>query len=45
MSGTLGALVATAQIAAQTSFGMMPAPLVGALVAVLGGAIGTLRNS
>ena len=41
MSGPLGALVATAQ----ASFGMMPAPLVGALVAALGGAIGTLRSS
>jgi len=45
MSGPLGALVATAQTASQASFGMMPAPLVGALVAALGGAIGTLRSS
>ena len=40
-----GTLVATAQTAVQASFGMMPAPLIGAMVAVLGGAIGTLRNS
>jgi hypothetical protein len=45
MSGPLGALVATAQTASQASFGLMPAPLVGALVATLGGAIGTLRSS
>jgi len=45
MSGPLGALVATAHIAAQTSFGMMPAPVVGALVAVVGGIIGTFRQS
>jgi hypothetical protein len=45
MSGTLEALVATAQTASQASFGIMPAPLVGAIVAVLGGAVGTLRNS
>jgi hypothetical protein len=45
MSSTLGALVATAQTASQASFGIMPAPLVGAIVAILGGAIGTLRNS
>ena len=45
MSGTLEALVATAQTASQASFGIMPAPLVGAIVAILGGAIGTLRNS
>lgn len=45
MSGTLGTLVATAQTAVQASFGMLPAPLIGAMVAVLGGAIGTLRNS
>src|SRR5262249_18175475 len=45
MSGTLGALVATAQTASQASFGIMPAPLIGAIVAILGGAIGTLRNS
>jgi len=44
MSSTLGALGATAQAASQTSFGMLPAPLIGALVAILGGAIGTLRN-
>ena len=44
MSGTLEALVATAQTASQASFGIMPAPLVGAIVAILGGAIGTLRN-
>ena len=45
MSGTLEALAATAQTASQASFGMMPAPLLGALVAILGGAIGALRNS
>ena len=45
MSGTLEALVATAQTASQASFGIMPTPLVGAIVAILGGAIGTLRNS
>jgi hypothetical protein len=45
MSGTLEALVATAQTASQASFGIMPAPLVGAIVAILGGAVGTLRNS
>jgi hypothetical protein len=44
MSGALEALAATAQTASQASFGIMPAPLVGAIVAVLGGAIGTLRN-
>ena len=45
MSGTLEALVATAQTASQASFGIMPAPLVGAIVAILGGTMGTLRNS
>jgi hypothetical protein len=45
MSGTLGALGVTAQTASQASFGMMPTPLVGALVAILGGAIGTLHDS
>jgi hypothetical protein len=45
MSGTLGTLAATAQTAVQASFGMTPAPLIGAMVAALGGAIGTLRNS
>ena len=45
VNGTLGALTATAHTASYASFGMMPAPLIGALVAVLGGAIGTLRNS
>jgi hypothetical protein len=45
MSGTLEALGVTAQTASQASFGMMPAPVIGALVAILGGAIGTLRNS
>ena len=45
MSGMLGTLAATAQTAVQASFGMMPAPLIGAMVAALGGAIGTLRNS
>ncbi len=45
MSDTLGALGATAQTASQASFGMMPVPVIGALVAILGGAIGTLRNS
>jgi hypothetical protein len=44
MNGTLGALGATAQAASQASFGVMPAPVIGALVAILGGAIGTLRN-
>ena len=45
ISGTLEALVVTAQTASQASFGIMPAPLVGAIVAILGGAIETLRNS
>ena len=45
MSGALEALAATAQTASQASFGMMPAPLLGALVAILGGAIGALRSS
>ena len=45
ISGTLEALVATAQTASQASFGIMPAPLVGAIVAILGGTMGTLRNS
>ena len=45
MSGILEALATTAQTASQASFGLMPAPLIGALVAILGGAIGTLRNS
>jgi hypothetical protein len=45
MSGTLETLAATAQTASQASFGIMPAPLIGALVAMLGGAIGTLRSS
>jgi hypothetical protein len=45
MGETLGALGATTQTTAQASFGLMPAPLVGALVAALGGAIGALRNS
>jgi hypothetical protein len=45
MSGSLETLAATAQTASQASFGMMPAPLIGALVAILGGAIGTLHNS
>jgi hypothetical protein len=45
ISDTLGALGATAQTASQASFGMMPAPVIGALVAILGGAIGTLRDS
>jgi hypothetical protein len=45
MSGTLGSLGATAQTASQASFGMMPAPLIGVLVAILGGAIGALRRS
>jgi hypothetical protein len=45
IGGTLEALVTTAQTASQASFGIMPAPLVGAIVAILGGAIGTLRNS
>jgi hypothetical protein len=45
MSGILEALGATAQTASQASFGMMPVPLIGALVAILGGVIGTLRNS
>ena len=44
MSSTLGALTATAHTASQASFGM-PAPLIGALIAILGGAIGTLHNS
>src|SRR5215470_9701409 len=38
MSGTLGSLGATTQTASQASFGMMPAPLIGVLVAILGGA-------
>ena len=33
MSGTLGTLAATAQTAVQASFGMTPAPLIGAMVA------------
>jgi hypothetical protein len=45
MSGTPGVLAATAHTASQAVFGMMPAPLIGALVAILGGAIGTLHNS
>jgi hypothetical protein len=45
MSGTLEALVATAHTAAQAPFGMMPTPLLGALVAMLGGVIGALRTS
>jgi hypothetical protein len=45
MRDTLGALGATAHTASQASFGMMPAPVIGALVAILGGAIGTLRDS
>jgi hypothetical protein len=45
MSGTLAALGTTTQTASQAFFGMMPVPLIGALVAILGGAIGTLRNS
>src|SRR5262245_12378421 len=45
MSGTLEALVVTAHAASHASFGIMPAPLVGAIVAVLGGVIGTLCNS
>ena len=45
MNGTLGALGATAQAASQTSFGVMSAPVIGALVAILGGAIGTLHSS
>ena len=40
---TTGALAATAHTVSQASFGMMP--LIGALVAILGGAIGTLHNS
>src|SRR5215470_15674089 len=42
MSGTLGALGATAHAASQASFGVMSAPILGALVAIIGGAIGTL---
>jgi len=45
MNGTLGAMGALAQTASHASFGMMPAPIIGALVAILGGAIGTLRSS
>jgi hypothetical protein len=45
MSGTLEALAVTAQTASQASLGMIPAPLVGPLVAMLGGMIGTLRTS
>jgi hypothetical protein len=45
MSGTLAALGTTTQTASQAFFGTMPVPLMGALVAILGGAIGTLRNS
>ena len=45
MSSTLGALAAAAHTASQASLGIMPAPLIGALVAVLGGAMGTLRRS
>jgi hypothetical protein len=42
MSEILGA---TAQTVLQASFGMMTTPLVGAMVAALGGAIGTLRSA
>ena len=42
LNGTLGVLGAIAQTASQSSFEMIPAPLIGALVATLGGAIGTL---
>ena len=45
LHGTLGVLGAIAQTASQSSFEMIPAPLLGALVAILGGAIGTLRSS
>jgi hypothetical protein len=45
MSGTLGVLEATTHTVSQASFGMMPVPLIGAFVAILGGAIGTLRHS
>jgi len=45
LHGTLGVLGAIAQTASQSSFEMIPAPLIGALVATLGGAIGTLRSS
>jgi hypothetical protein len=45
MSGILGAPVATAQTVVQASFGMTTTPLVGAMVATLGGAIGTLRSA
>jgi hypothetical protein len=45
LNGTLGVLGAIAQTASQSSFEMIPAPLIGALVATLGGAIGTLRSS
>ena len=45
INGTLGTLGATAQTTLQASLGIMPVPLIGALVAILGGAIGTLRNS
>jgi hypothetical protein len=45
LHGTLGVLGAIAQTASHSSFEMIPAPLIGALVATLGGAIGTLRSS
>jgi hypothetical protein len=44
MSEIFGASVATTQTVSQASFGMTTTPLVGAMVATLGGAIGTLRS-
>jgi hypothetical protein len=44
MSGIFEASVATTQTVSQASFGMTTTPLVGAMVAALGGAIGTLRS-
>src|SRR5215813_14550650 len=44
LNSILGVLGAIAQTASQSSFGMMSTPLVGAIIAALGGAIGTLRN-
>jgi hypothetical protein len=45
VSGALEAVAATAHTASQASFEIMPTPLLGALVAIVGGAIGALRNS
>jgi hypothetical protein len=44
IGGIFGAQVATAQTVSQASFGVMTAPLVGVIVAALGGALGAPRN-